>query len=73
MTTVAFRIPDEMKQQMDRVDINWSDYVRHAISEALHSEEKRDLLRKLQGYPRGSGKVPAGTAVSILRGIREHA
>ena len=54
MTTVAFRIPDDMKKQMDHAKINWSDYVRHAIGEALHSQKKRDLMRKLHGLSQNS-------------------
>lgn len=73
MTTVAFRIPDEMKKKMDKTDINWSDYVRHAIGEALHSQTKRELIRKIHGLSAGRKGVKQGTAVKILRHLRDHA
>lgn len=73
MTTVAFRIPDEMKKQMDHAKINWSDYVRHAIGEVLHSQKKRDLMQKLHGLSQNQPRVKAGTAVKILRHMRDHA
>lgn len=72
MTTVAFRIPEEMKKKMDQTDINWSELVRGAIQEALDTELKRHLLRKFRSYPPGKGKVPSGTAVRIIREMRDH-
>ena len=72
MGMVAFRIPNEMKEQMDRADINWSDYIRRAINEALQSKQKRELIRKIHAVT-GVKKAKAGSSVKILRKLREHA
>ena len=72
MVTVAFRIPDEMKKEMDQVDVNWSEYVRQAIQEALKSAKKRDLLRKVRQLTIRQNKIPKGTAAFMIREIRQH-
>ena len=72
MVTVAFRIPEEMKKKMERCDINWSEYVRNAILEALKSEKKRELIQKVQKLTAKQYNPPKGTAASIIREIREH-
>ncbi len=74
MSMVAFRIPDEMKEQMDKAGINWSEYIRRAINEALHSQTKRALMSQIHGWAQDrKKKVPAGSSVKIIRQMRDHA
>ena len=51
MKMVALRIPDELKKEMARLKINWSDYLRRSISEALESEKKRSLFEEAVRVP----------------------
>ena len=71
MTTVAFRIPEELKHQMSRVKINWSEYVRGSIQEALASERKRQWFAHMKQRI-GKLKSPLGTADHIVRSLRDN-
>ena len=71
MSVITLRVPDLLRQRMARVKINWSEYIREAISEALESDTKRALIRKVQQLRSGE-TAPAGTATSIIRAIRDH-
>lgn len=68
----AIRIPDSMRRDMARVKINWSDYLRQSINEALESEKKRTWFQKLHALTRGKKRTRFGTAVKMLRQIRDH-
>lgn len=54
MARITLRIPDEMKQRMDRQsEINWSAFVRKALSERLGQTESRlrnDVNRLVREY-----------------------
>ena len=71
MSMVTFRIPDIIRKRMAKVKINWSEYIRHAISEALESDTKRVLIRKVLAL-RSQAHAPRGTAARIIRTIRDH-
>ena len=71
MTTVAFRIPEELKHQMSKVKINWSEYVRSSIQEAISSEKKRQWFAQLKQRI-GKRKSPSGTAARIIRLLRDN-
>ena len=72
MSIVTFRISDTLKRQMARVRINWSAYVRQAISDALESDEKKSLIRRARSA-RTRSRIPGGPAARIIRSVREHA
>jgi hypothetical protein len=70
MTTIAFRVPVDLKNQMAKVKINWSEYIRRSIQEAIVSENKRHWFSQLkQGARRHS---TPGTAARIIRSMRDH-
>ena len=72
MSVITFRIPDILKKRMTGVKINWSEYIRHAISDVLESDTKKTLLQKIQAL-RSQAHAPRGTAVRIIREMRDHA
>ena len=73
MAVIALRIPDKMKQDMTRVKLNWSEYIRVAIEEVLTSQKKRKLLEKLTQLTRGHLKPSPPHATRLIREIRDHA
>ena len=70
MSVITLRVPDLLRKRMARVKINWSEYIREAISEALESDVKRTLIRRVRQIRSGE-TTPAGTAASIIRAIRD--
>lgn len=73
MGMVALRIPDKMRKEMDRIKINWSDYIRRSINEILESEKKRVLIQKLHAITKNQKPVKSGTAAMLIRHIRDNA
>jgi hypothetical protein len=73
MGMLAVRISGELKNQMGRVPINWSEYLRKSIEEVLASKKKHELIRRLQKLQDSVSRPRAGTAARIIRKIRAHA
>lgn len=73
MGMMALRIPNEMRRAMRYLKINWPDYLRESIKDALGSEKKRDLIQRLHRLVGRSRQVKSGTAAMIIRRLREHA
>ncbi len=72
MSVITFRVPDSLRKRMMKVKINWSDYVRRAISEALDSDTKKDLLKKVHQMNKGRS-VPKGFSEQLVRHMRDRA
>jgi hypothetical protein len=45
MTVITVRIDDETKDEMDKVDVNWSEVIRGAIRRRIDEEKRRNLAR----------------------------
>jgi predicted DNA-binding protein len=44
MSTISFRISNELKEKMKNIDhINWSEILRKAIEQAIENEAKKKL------------------------------
>jgi len=69
MTTIAFRVPVDLRQQMLTVKINWSEYIRRSIQEAIASERKRHWFSQLKQKTRQH--TSEGTAARIIRSMRD--
>ena len=72
MGMVTFRIPNELRQEMSHVKINWSAYVRQAISEVVDSQRKQRLIQALHLAVSPKNRAPSGTAAGLIRTIRAH-
>lgn len=44
-TTVSAKIPDELKEELDREDVNVSDVIRDALEQEI-TERRREKLRQ---------------------------
>ncbi|MFB6355420.1 MAG: hypothetical protein ABEJ65_02770 [bacterium] len=66
MKTVTFRVDDKLKKEMDRLSINWSEYLRGAVRTALDKEKVREIHQKL----RNREETKEGTAQELIREIR---
>jgi Arc/MetJ-type ribon-helix-helix transcriptional regulator len=65
---VTFRVHEETKKEMDRLPVNWSEYLRATVQEVLDREKKREIHEKLQKYD----KTKKHTAQSIIRNLRDN-
>ncbi len=59
MATISVRVPDEMKEKMERYpEINWSEVIRNKLAERLRNELDRNLSRALLLSEQVSDEVP---------------
>ncbi|WP_290597588.1 MULTISPECIES: hypothetical protein [unclassified Archaeoglobus] len=55
---ISFRIPEYLKSEMDKININWSEYLRKKIEEKLRLEEMRAILSEIEALKiRPGGKT----------------
>ena len=73
MSSIAIRIPNGLKREMARLKINWSQYLRESIRQALESEKKKEILRHIHKLLRPQHPARKGTAAGIIRSLRDHA
>ena len=74
MGTVSFRVPDEVKAQMEEHDeVNWSAVLRDHIEEELHSLESRNTAHAVATSERLSGAIDADevAATNTAETVRE--
>jgi len=72
MGMMTLRIPNEMRKEMAQIKINWSDYLRRSITEALESEHKRQMIQRVHQLLKNKKRLlPAGTASQLIRSMRD--
>jgi len=72
MPLVTVRVDDALKQQMDRVPINWSDAIRSAIEEILQRETRKNRIRAAQLTDRIRIPAPKGwDSTKVIRAWRD--
>lgn len=75
MASVTVRVPDELKRQMEKVDVNWSDVLRDAIEERLLRMQREAAAKRMDQMAadihRRTGKYST-MSEEILRWRRLH-
>ena len=71
MTVFSVRIDEETKKLMERVKINWSEFIRNAIKNRVMEEERRNLAKAVLITERIRKKsVGEAKAEEIIRRFR---
>ena len=60
MVRTSVTIPESMKEEMDKVDVNWSAVVREAIKRKLEDEHEKDVIEALLINEKLRRKAPEG-------------
>ena len=60
MVRTSVTIPESMKQEMEKVDVNWSAVVREAIRRKLEYEHERDTIEAVLINEKLRRKAPEG-------------
>ncbi len=70
--TVTVKVNKELKERMNMIKINWSEYIRKAIEQKIVLEERRKAAKKLlESLKAGKHVVPKGFINETIRGMRE--
>lgn len=68
LVNVSVKVPRELREQMRRVDVDWSDYLRRAIEAKVRAEISRNAMRVLDEIRGRASEVPTE---ELVRWIRE--
>jgi len=71
MVRTSVTIPESMKQEMERVDANWSAVVREAIRRKLEWEHEKDTVEAVLINEKLKRKAPEGwDSTRVIRAWR---
>ncbi|WP_456329584.1 hypothetical protein [Archaeoglobus sp.] len=45
--TISFRIPECLKSEMDKIDINWSEFLRRNLEEKIGLEKLKNVWSEI--------------------------
>lgn len=72
MPLVTFRVDDDTKQRMDRLEgVNWSELLRERVFEVLETESRKNRIEALRIMEKLSTKSPPGwDTTAFIRQMR---
>ncbi len=72
MTRTSISLPQNLKREMDASEVNWSAYLREAISERLKGEAERNVAEAVLLNERLRRKAPKGwDSAKVIRNWRD--
>ena len=69
MTRTSISLPEDLKREMEAAEVNWSAYLRDAISERLKWETERNVAEAVLLNEKLRRKAPKGW--DSTRAVRE--
>ena len=71
LVNVSVKVPEELRELMRRVKVDWSEYLREVIKAKIKEELAKEAAEKLDEIKGRAGKVPTEVLVRWLREERE--
>ena len=71
LVNVSVKVPEELREMMRRVKVDWSEYLREAIRAKIREELAKEAGEKLDEIRGRTGKVPTDVLVKWIREERE--
>lgn len=71
MDVVSFRLPKEIKEEMKKIDIKWSEEIRKFIEMRIKKYKKEEAIRKIDNILKMLPETPKGTASRYVREDRD--
>ncbi|RLG40290.1 MAG: hypothetical protein DRO05_06785 [Thermoproteota archaeon] len=60
MRMITIRIPEELKEEMRKYDVNWREIIRRAIEEKIRSIKMEEAVEKIREVRKRSKPVKKG-------------
>jgi len=64
---ISFRVPKEIKEEMDKIKINWSDYLREMIKKKIKEVKRLEAARKIDEIRKKTKKGVFDAAKSVRK------
>ena len=71
LVNVSVKVPEELREMMRRVKVDWSEYLREAIRAKIREELAKEASEKLDEIRGKAGDVPTDVLVEWIRAERE--
>ena len=71
LVNVSVKVPEEMRKEMKKLDVNWGEYLRAAIAERIRREKAREAAKRLDEIQNRTARVPTKEIVKWIREERE--
>ena len=71
LMNVSVKVPEEVRELMRRVNVDWSRYLREAIKAKIEEELAKEAAEKLDEIKGRAEEVPTEVLVKWLREERE--
>ncbi len=71
MDVISFRLPEKMKEDMKKVDINWSEEMRKFIERTVRKYRKEQSIKKIDSLLKILPEADKGTASKYVREDRD--
>jgi len=71
MDVISFRLPKKMKEDMKKVDINWSEEIRKFIERTIRNYKKEQSIKKIDSMLKILPRANKGTASGYVREDRD--
>jgi len=68
VVVITVKVPKALKKDMQKIDVNWSQYIRECLQNKINEQKKREAFHKLDEIRKRSKPV---TNEEILSWIRE--
>jgi conjugal transfer/entry exclusion protein len=68
VAVITVKVPQALKKDMQKIDVNWSQYIRECLQNKINEQKKREAFHKLDEIRKRSKPV---TNEEILSWIRE--
>ncbi|UNQ73181.1 hypothetical protein [Infirmifilum sp. NZ] len=71
LVNVSVKVPEELRELMRQVNVNWSEYLREVIKARIREELAKEASKKLDEIQARAVRVPTEVVVRWLREERE--
>jgi hypothetical protein len=68
---ITVKVPRELKTQMKKININWSDYLRQCLQKRINEEKMRAAFRKLDEIKKTTKPTSTEEIAAWIREDRE--
>jgi len=71
MSVITVRVPRELKEEMKKLNINWSEEIRKFIAQRIDEELRKRRIGEALAMLKGTGSVERGFAEKAVREDRD--
>ena len=72
MNVISFRIPKELKEKMDKININWSEELRDYISWKIKKWKREEAMKNLEKIRKMHRESNIKMSEMVIKSRKQH-